>query len=450
MRPLLYQYIHTRISWSNKMLYTSIMWKTVALLFILTALIEAAFTGVYYYQATGPLAPHIAAHTASLESGIIPAADSIDIRNDPWVKVAHFESTFYQVRFIVDLLMGVLITVFVMLSGISATLWKKAKELSPNIHLSRALYLTMLVTLLALINIPLSFSDFLINTLRGTSFIPVEGALFAFVQDVFLGILFTLIPFVPLYFIIEKFKERWWMIGALFMSLVMVSSAFISPVLIDPLYYDVTPLEHGPVREALADIVATAGVPEERIFVSNASASTFESNAIVTGLGTTKRIILDDTLITFYTPEEIRVIVAHELGHYVMHHLWYDIALGVVLTFITYFGAAYALRWFVHRYGKHFHATHAHDIVLYPILSTLLFVIPLLTSPLDSYVSRSFEHQADVYETAIARDPQASIDGFKKMTYQSFIDVEPSPFLQFWFGIHPSVAERIEYYESQK
>lgn len=426
------------------------MWKNVLLLLILTALIEIGFVATYHYQATGPLAPAIAEHTATLARGTIPPASDINIHNDPWVKVAHFESSYYQTRFIVDMLMSLIIAGVLVFAGISSALATRARALSPNTHLSRALYLAMLTGVLTIINIPLAFSGFVTEALRGTSFVTADSAVFTFVMDFFMGIFFTLIMFIPLYWIMDRYKHAWWAMGAVFMTLYTIVTVFVSPVLIDPLYYDQQPLEDPLVMAALSDVVSEAGIPTDRIFVTSASQSTYESNAYVTGLWSTKRILLTDTLLTFFTPAEIRAVVAHELGHYVYNHLWYDIALATVLTFLTFFVAAQVFRYLTHHYGSRLGARDVSNIVLFPVISTLFFVIPTITAPISSYTSRAFEHQADMHEARVARDIDSSINSHVKMAYQSFVDVDPPKVLQFWFGTHPTTLERIQYFESQR
>lgn len=159
---------------------------------------------------------------------------------------------------------------------------------------------------------------------------------------------------------------------------------------------------------------------------------------------------IDDTMLKFYTPEETRFIVAHELGHAYHQHLWRDMAYLTIITFLTYAILAIMLSIVLKKFGRTLRASRVNDIVLYPLMMTLLSFISLAMSPVLSDVSRTYEHQSDVFAIELTGDPQAGIDGFKKLAYQSFIDPDPSPILQWWFGTHPTMKERIEFLESRK
>ncbi|MBI4079994.1 M48 family metalloprotease [Candidatus Kaiserbacteria bacterium] len=425
-------------------------WVKVLLLFVLSAAIEAASVTLYWQAATGPLAGAIDEHTAALERGVIPPASEIDIENDPWVSVAHFESSFGQAITLVDLVMGILVALVFLFGGVSAALAKYARELSSNVHLSRALYFIFFVLVITCIDLPLAASGPIIEMLRGTGFAMPGYVIFGFFQELSISVIFTIAVFVPLYSIMDRFPKWWWAIGALFMSLVTAFTTFVGPVLIEPLYYELKPLESfegGEIRAALVDVVSAADIPMERVYVAAVSGATFESNAMVVGLGATKRIVLDDTLIMFYTPREIRGIVAHETGHYVLGHLWIDLAAATVLTFVSFYILSSVLSAFVRRFGTHIGAARVNDVVLFPILGVVFFYLSLLISPATSALSRSLEQQADAYALTIANDAEASANGLRKLAYQSFVDVDPPPLLQFWFGTHPPLKERIQFFE---
>jgi|GEM_PF-5199233 len=422
----------------------------IILLCALSLAIELVFIGVYYYEATGPLADTLHEHYQTLSSGQIPAASSIDIENDAWVKVAHFESTFYNIRWIVDTLAALLFAWLMIWTGLSLSITAWTRRLTHNVHLSRALYLIGFTALFTLINVPVGVSSYIIETLRGAPLMTPDYLLFSTAQNFVIGALFALLTYVPFYWIIDRYAKWWWAVGAVFMSVFMVFTSYVSPILIDPLYYQLTPLENAAVKEEMQDVLHAAGVSLDDVYVSDASAVTFESNAMVTGIWGTKRIILDDTLITYFTPREIRTIVAHELGHYVLGHMWHGMVLMALMTFVEFFLLLLVMRWIIRRYGHRLHVRHINDITLFPILSVVLVaVLPLILAPVFSLQSRALEQQADAYEVAIAQDPQASIDGFKKMSYQSFVDVDPPKLFQLWFGTHPTVKERIRFYQNQ-
>lgn len=414
-------------------------------LFFLTATIETGFVIAYHSATTGVLSAPIAAHTDALKSGAIPPASEIDLEHDDWTQVAHFESTFYQVQLIVDIVMSVVIAWFLIRGGISAAISRKAEGLSFNVHISRSLYLIFFSVLLAAITIPLSISGYLIAALRGTSLMTPDMLIFSMVQNIIVGIIFALLTFVPFYWIMDRFQKWWWAVGAAFLATFTIATVFVGPVLIEPLYIDAQPLEDSLLTEKIRGLAERAHVPLEDIYVSDTGGTTLESNAFVSGLGSTKRVVLDDTLIQFYTPDEITTVVGHEFGHYVLGHLWYDMAVMTILTFFSFGALAFILHWCVKHYGKAIGTLRVNDIVLFPLISTLLSLISILTAPVPSAISREFERQADAYALEITANPKAAADAFTKLTYQSFIDPAPPPLMQWWFGRYPTPQERIAF-----
>lgn len=420
----------------------------VALVILCIIGIEMAVYTVYKDFALGELAAPIQEHTTALMEGAIPAADEIDFETDSWVRVAHFESTFYQTLFVIDMITMLLIA-WVMLRGrISAAIARWAEKLSPNIHLSRGLYLIAYTSLFTIISIPTQISGYLIEGLRGTSFFSFDFFIAGLLQDTMIGAVFALLTFVPFYWIIDRFKKSWWIVGAAFMSAFSAFTMFVSPVILDPLYLDLDPLPDAPLAERIETLANIAGVPIEDVYISDTDNTTFESNAFVTGVGASKRIVLDDTLLTFYTDDEIVSIVGHEIGHYALHHIWYDILVLTASTFVSFYLLFLALGYAVQRFGASFGARRINDITLYPLIGALLGLIGLFTAPATSYVSRTFEAQADAYELHLAANPQASASSLKKMAYQSFTDPDPSPLMQWWFGSHPSMKERVDFFEN--
>ena len=157
-----------------------LIWK-VLFLFLVSCAVEAGFVIAYQSAAEGRLAGAIAAHTESFTSETIPSADKIDLVNDDWVKVAHFESTFYKIQFFVYIFISLIFGWVLIMGGVSAAIAGKTRELSQNIHVSRGLYLAFYTLLYAGITLPLAVSGYLISQLRGTSFITSDLAIFTFV-----------------------------------------------------------------------------------------------------------------------------------------------------------------------------------------------------------------------------------------------------------------------------
>ena len=425
-----------------------LIWKVLFLL-LLSCAVEAGFVIAYQSAAEGRLATAIAAHTESFTSETIPSADNIDLLNDDWVKVAHFESTFYKIQFFVDIIMSLVFGWVLIMGGVSAAIARKTRELSPNIHVARGLYLTFVAILFAGLTLPTGISSALIGHLRGTLLVTPDSVVVSFITNTVLGVIFALLIFIPFYFLIDRMRHWWWLVCGLFVSAFTVFTIFIGPVVIDPLYIDAEPLTDPAVVAIVKDVAKKANVPLERVYVANTYGGTLESNAVVVGLGKTKRVVLDDTLIKFYTPDEISTIVAHEFGHYVFVHIVRTMAIMVLVTLLSFWLLSVILHFLIRRYGAHIKARQVNDIVLYPLIGTLIGFISLLFAPISSYVNRTFEMQADAYSINLTHKPAAAVTALTKLTYQSFIDPSPPPILQWWLGTHPTQQERIDFARSQ-
>lgn len=421
----------------------------VLLLFLLSCAVESCFVIAYQVAAEGRLAGTIYAHTENFTGVTIPSVDKIDLVHDDWVQVAHFESTFYKIQFFVYLVLSLIFGWILIMGGVSTAIARKTREMSTNIHVSRGFYLLFYTLLFAGITLPTVISSYLIGQLRGTLLITPDMVVFSFIQNTVIGILFALLLYIPFYFLIDTMKRWWWFVCGLFVSAFTVFTVFVGPIVLDPLYTDVQPLTDPTVIALVEDIAAKSQIPLERMYVSNIEGTTLESNAKVVGLGKTKRVVLDDTLIKFYTPDEISTIVAHEFGHYAFGHTVRSLTIMTLVTLLSFWLLAVILQFLINQYGTHMKAHRVNDIVLYPLIGTLIGFISLVLAPISSYVNRTFELQADAYSIDLTHKPAAAVTALTKLTYQSFMDPSPPPILQWWLGTYPTPQERIDFAKSQ-
>ena len=337
-----------------------LIWK-VLFLFLLSCAVEAGFVISYQSAAEGRLASAIAAHTESFTSETIPSVDKIDLVHDEWVQVAHFESTFYKIQFFVDIVMSLIFGWVLIMGGVSAAIARRVRVLQPNVHFSRGLYLIIYSILFSGLMLPTLVSGYLVGQLRGTELITSDMVVFTFLQNTVLGIIFTLLLYIPFYFLIDRMRHWWWLVCGIFVSAFTVFTVFIGPVVIDPLYIDAEPLTDPAVVAIVEDVAKKANVPLERVYVSNTYGTTLESNAVVVGLGKTKRVVLEDTLLKFYTPDEISTIVAHEFGHYVFGHIVRSMTIMTLVTLLSFWLLAVILQFLINRYGARMKAYQVNE-----------------------------------------------------------------------------------------
>jgi len=195
-------------------------------------------------------------------------------------------------------------------------------------------------------------------------------------------------------------------------------------------------------------LAARAGIENGRVFEVDKSQDTKTLNAYVIGFGSTNRIVLWDTTIQRMTPDEVVFVMGHEMGHYVLHHIWWSMvyfsALSFVIFYLTYRSANYLLR----RYQMKWGFTQLYNIASLPLLLFLTTFYSLAFSPLSNYVSRVMEHQADQFGLEITQNNEAAAKAFVVLQLENLSNPRPGALFKFWRCTHPPLGERVEFCNS--
>ena len=242
-----------------------------------------------------------------------------------------------------------------------------------------------------------------------------------------------------LYGLLRTFPTTWWLLMAGLVLLFTIILGQLAPVLFMPLFNKFTPLEDGDLRRRLMALAAAAGSPVRGVFVMDLSRRTRAANAMFTGIGPTRRIILGDTLLTGYTADEIETVLAHELAHQVHGDLWRGIALQAALTVGGLWLADLGLRAGVTFFGFRGLA----DPAAFPLLLGVLAAFSLLFLPATNAFSRAMERAADDYALRVTGKPRAFQSMMAKLTDRNLSDAAPPAWVRVLFYSHPPVAERI-------
>ena len=246
------------------------------------------------------------------------------------------------------------------------------------------------------------------------------------------------------YYCMESFGDKWWLPVSVLLSFVTVLLARVVPVLFLPLFYEFDPLPDGPLKERIAGLCARAGLKFDGIFIFDLSKNTKKANAGFTGIGKSRRIILGDTLVHQFSPEEIETVFAHELGHYKHRHIMSGILTSVFSTFIGMFVTSLLYAWSVSTLGF----AAITDLEALPLLAIWLSLFGLITSPISNMISRRHERQADAYAAAVTNNGAAFAAALRRLAATNLADPEPHPLVEFLFYRHPSIAKRIQLLES--
>ena len=253
--------------------------------------------------------------------------------------------------------------------------------------------------------------------------------------------------------IVRRWPRRYWL-GAWAVTVPILAMLMFAEPFFEPLFYQFDPLQkNNPALVAeLEKVVARTGtdIPPSRMFLMKASAKSNGLNAYVSGLGTTKRIVVWDTTAGRIPNDEVLFIFGHESGHYVLHHIPKGFACSVIGLLFAYWICAAFAGWLIKQFGAQWGAP---DLASRTGFVALLFVFSLATflgGPIGNAVSRHFEHQADVFGQeaihGIVPDPQkTAVAAFNDLGAAWLEDPHPNPFLVFWLYSHPSIQQRAEF-----
>ena len=273
-----------------------------------------------------------------------------------------------------------------------------------------------------------------------------KGELIAFV----LGIILVWI----LYAVIRRSARRWWFYFWLASLPVLLFVFFLTPLVIDPLFYKFESLERTQPRlvAELEKVVRRGGmnIPPERMFLMKASEKTKALNAYVTGFGASKRVVVWDTTIQKMTTPEVLSAFGHEMGHYVLGHVWKGMLFFAALFFVLLYLGYRFIKWTLRRWGAGWGIRGLDDGASLPALLLLISIFVFVFDPISNSFSRYLEHQADVYGLEVTHgitpnSGQVAADAFQILGEVDLSDPHPSEFIRIWLYDHPPISDRVAF-----
>ena len=258
------------------------------------------------------------------------------------------------------------------------------------------------------------------------------------------GINLVIMPLLAMavYAVIRRFPKNWWIMATGVIAAFLAFAMLIGPVFISPLFNKYTELPAGPIRDRIVAMAQAKNIPSEHIYLFDASKQTKRISANVSGIGPTIRISLNDNLLNRSTPQEIAGVMGHEMGHYVLNHVWWGLAFFSALTALAMFLVSRIAPALIARYGARWGGIRdLGDPASLPVLGILIAVFSLLTTPLTNTLIRVDESQADAFGLDVAQEP----DGFASvaMKLSEYRKIEPGPVEEALFFDHPSGATRV-------
>ncbi len=255
-----------------------------------------------------------------------------------------------------------------------------------------------------------------------------------------------------LYGVIRRSQRRWWFYFWLTSIPILIFLLFITPVVIQPLFFQFEPLEakQPALVEEIEKVVERGGleIPRERMFEMKASEKLKSVNAYVTGFGASKRVVVWDTTLEKMTTPQTLFVFGHEMGHYVLGHIMRLIGVTLVVLLVFLYLGYRGMHWALGRWGERWAIRGVDDWASLPVLMLLFSLFGFLASPVLNSYSRSIEHEADVYglevtHEIVADSQQAAAEAFQILGEINLADPNPSAFVKAWLYGHPPLNERI-------
>jgi len=340
-----------------------------------------------------------------------------------------------------DLAIGLAFLVLLLLTGWSAMLRDWAYHGAfQNYTLAVFLYVFMLMLAAKLLGIGLDYYGLRLERRYKLSAQKTRAWLWDEVKSFLVGLVLAAIVAELLFFTMRQFPEHWWLIAwALFLVLFVVS-AQVAPLVLFPIFYKFEPLENEDLKQRLVRLSESAGTRVRGIYKWHLSEKSRKANAALTGLGATRRIILADTLLDNYSPDEIEAVLAHELGHHVHRHILKSMFVQAGITLLGFWAANYVLRLAIEEWNMF---ETVSDFANLPLLILVSTILSFLLMPAMNAYSRFNERQADRYAFRSIRSVEPFITSMNKLAAQNLAERAPSKWVEWFFHSHPAISRRI-------
>jgi STE24 endopeptidase len=244
-----------------------------------------------------------------------------------------------------------------------------------------------------------------------------------------------------LFGVVRRLPRTWWIWGAGVSILFVIFSILISPVYIVPIFNKVTRLDDPKVVKPILSMARANGIPAKDVYTMDASRQSTRMSANVSGFANTMRITLNDNLLRRGSPEEIQAVMGHEMGHYVLHHIYKDILFLSIVVVLSFAYLRGALDWTLQRWGAKWQIRSIGDPAVLPLALLLFSIIFFILTPILNTQTRTTEYEADMYGLNTSRQP----DGFAQAAIHlgEYRKMNPTPIEEFIFFDHPSGRNRI-------
>ena len=363
----------------------------------------------------------------------------------------------YKIRtvlYLFGLVFGIVVLWVLLKLRVAPVFRDLAERASKNSFMQALVFAPLLTLVIAVVSLPIDIYEHHISRAYGLSvqgwgswagdWCKAEGVALVIIVPTVFG----------LFRVIGKSPQRWWFYFWLLALPFLILLIFVAPVILDPMFNKFEPLEKTrPQLVGEIERVTQRGglsIPRDRMFEMEASAKVTTYNAYVTGIGGTKRVVVWDNTSRDLTVPEILFVFGHEMGHYVLNHVYKGLAFFAALMLAGFWLGRQIVNAMLARWGGSWQIRGINDLAALPVLMLALSLLTLVAEPIGNAFSRHLEHQADIYGLEVTHgllpnNSEVAASSFQKLGEKSYDYPTPNRVLVFWSYTHPSIRERIRF-----
>ncbi len=347
---------------------------------------------------------------------------------------------------VINTILGFLIPILFLFTGLSARIRNWAQRIGRKWFFVIGIYFAIFTIITFVIELPI---DYYQSFVREHAYGLSDQAFGKWAGDELKGLLIGIVAGVLLlwvpYLLLKKSPQRWWLYTGLLTIPFLFFIIMIQPVFIDPLFNDFGPMKNKALEAKILGLAQRAGIEGSRVYEVNKSADTKHLNAYVTGFGGTKRIVLWDTLLKEMNEREVLCVMGHEMGHYVLGHVWKLILFFSMVILLTLFAIHRTARWMLGKYHRRFGFSELSDIASLPLIILLFSLYIFIVTPAVMAFTRHTEHESDRFGLEITHDNHAMATAFTKFVTNDLANPRPNLLVKLWQYSHPTTGERIDF-----
>lgn len=353
---------------------------------------------------------------------------------------AYFEGGYWLILW--DFLYGAVIALLLLNLRWSARMRNLAERITRFKPLQTALYWFQYLLVATVLGFPLTVYEGYSREhkygLATQSFGPWVGDQ---VKGLLVGLVMGGILVMLLFGVVRRFPRRWPVLGAVVSMVFLVFLVLIGPVFLQPIFYHPKRLEDPRITQPILSLARANGIPVRDVYEIDESTKSTRMSANVSGFGNTMRITLNDNLLRRGSPEEIQAVMGHEMGHYVLDHIYNGMLFLSVMAVIFFAYLAWSLQWALQRWGEKWQIRGVGDTAVLPLVVLLGSLYFFVLTPVFNTFTRTQEHEADMYGLNASRQP----DGFAQAAIHlgEYRKMEPGQVEEWIFYDHPSGRRRI-------